>query len=201
MSVAVTGFPAHAASQVATPGPANRALRAAGARFGLGAALPFVAGAVLGKQPIIRPTGFGVTEPALAFPRLFAAVKFACVGYISWLACRVANLDLAAPADSRETPGFLAGLADHPLNPRAWAMIVAGFTTFVTPGTAILQATAIMAICLLAMQVVFHPLWATGGVTLLRQFAGKPAERILMYALAGLMVASVVYGLFLGGKA
>ena len=201
MSVAVTGFPAHAASRVATPGPANMALRAAGARFGLGAALPFVAGVMPGRQPIIRPIGSGVMQPTAAFARLFKALKFACPGYIGRLAWRVATLRPGDMRDGRKTPGFLAGLADHPLNPRAWAMIVAGFTTFVTPGTAILQATAIMAICLLAMQVEFHPLRATSGVMLSRQFAGKPAERILMYALSGLMVASVVYGLFLGGKA
>ncbi len=201
MSVAVTGFPAHAASQVATPGPADLAVLTAGARAGLGAVWPFVAGVILGKQLTIWLIGFGLMELALAFPAVFSALKFACLGYIGWLAWRGANLRLGDMGDGRETPGFLAGLVIHPLNPKAWAMIVAGFTTFVTPGTPILQATAIIAICLLAMQVVFHPLWATGGVMLSRQFAGKPAERFLMYALSGLMVASVVYGLFLGGKA
>lgn len=50
MSVAVATFALFAASQVGTPGPANMALLANGARFGLRAALPFVAGVALGKQ-------------------------------------------------------------------------------------------------------------------------------------------------------
>ena len=47
-------------SQVATPGPANMAMMATGARFGFRAALPFVAGVILGKQLIIWPIGYGI---------------------------------------------------------------------------------------------------------------------------------------------
>ncbi len=200
MSVAVAGFLAYAASQVATPGPANMALMATGARAGLRGALPFVAGVVLGKQLIIWPIGFGVMEMAQTAPLVFTTLKYACLVYILWLAWRVANLDIAAPRNGARTPGFLAGLAVHPLNPKAWAMIVAGFTTFVSVGAPPLQATAIIATCLLANQLVFHPLWAAGGDVLSRKLAGTSAERILMYGLAVLMVASVFYGLFLGGK-
>ncbi|MEM7644733.1 MAG: LysE family translocator, partial [Pseudomonadota bacterium] len=57
MSVAILPFAAFALSQVGTPGPANMALMATGARFGLRAALPFVAGVALGKQLIIWPIG------------------------------------------------------------------------------------------------------------------------------------------------
>jgi threonine/homoserine/homoserine lactone efflux protein len=81
----------------------------------------------------------------------------------------------------------------HPLNPKAWAMIVAGFTNFVTPGTAALQATATIAICLLAAQAVFHPIWALAGDRIARTVAGKPAEKYLMCTLAALTVASVLY--------
>ena len=49
-------------SQVATPGPANMAMMATGARFGFKAALPFVVGVILGKQLIIWPIGYGIME-------------------------------------------------------------------------------------------------------------------------------------------
>ena len=54
-------------SQVATPGPANMAMMATGARFGFRAALPFVAGVILGKQLIIWPIGYGIMEYALKY--------------------------------------------------------------------------------------------------------------------------------------
>ncbi|MEO1704619.1 MAG: LysE family translocator, partial [Pseudomonadota bacterium] len=51
-----------AASQVGTPGPANMALLATGARFGFARALPFVAGVIAGKQLLVWPLGFGLLE-------------------------------------------------------------------------------------------------------------------------------------------
>lgn len=95
MSVAVASFLVFGASQVGTPGPANMVLMAAGARYGFRASLPFVAGVALGKQLIIWPVGFGLMELAGTAPNLFAALKWACVAYICWLAWRIANLRLS----------------------------------------------------------------------------------------------------------
>lgn len=199
MSVAVAGFLAFGVSQVASPGPANMALLSTGARHGLRAALPFVAGVALGKQLIIWPMGFGLMEMANSAPQVFAALKWACVAYICWLAWRLATSRLGSGDDQAQAPGFVSGLAVHPLNPKAWAMITVGFTSFVSVGTPALQATATIAICLLAAQAVFHPLWAWGGQTVARTVAGKPAERYLMWTLAVMTVASVVYVLLLEG--
>ncbi len=194
MSVAVISFSIFAASQVGTPGPANMALLATGARFGFKAALPFVAGVALGKQLIIWPIGFGLMELANAVPEVFAALKWISAAYIFWLAWKVANLRLApGNGDDAQPPGFKAGLWVHPLNPKAWAMIVAGFTNFVTPATSALQATTSIAICLLAAQAVFHPIWTYAGDRIARTVAGKPAEKYLMRTLAALTVASVLY--------
>ncbi|WP_372885814.1 LysE family translocator [Shimia sp.] len=197
MGVAVISFTAFAVSQVATPGPANMALLATGARFGFAAALPFVAGVALGKQLVIWPVGFGLMSLADTAPWLFEALKWLSVFYICWLAWKVARLRLA-PGGARleRAPGFLAGLAVHPLNPKAWAMIVTGFTTFVDAGTPALQATATIAICLLACQAIFHPIWSLGGDRIARMVAGRPAEIHLMRTLAALTVASVLLVLF-----
>lgn len=202
MAVAVISFLAFSASQVGTPGPANMALMATGARFGFRAALPFVAGVALGKQLIIWPIGFGLMGLAETLPGLFVALKWISAAYIFWLAWRVAHLRLSPDGKQVDAPpGFLAGLIVHPLNPKAWAIITTGFTTFVAPGTATLQATAIIAICLLATQAIFHPIWTYGGDRIARTVAGRPAERYLMVTLAALTVASVLFVLFGGGRA
>lgn len=198
MGVSVISFLVFGASQVGTPGPANMALMATGARFGFRAALPFVAGVALGKQLIIWPIGFGLMEVVAQVPGLFEALKWASVAYICWLAWKVANLRLGQPDVGGQAPGFFAGLVVHPLNPKAWAMIVAGFTNFVAPGTPTLQATAAIAACLFALQLVLHPMWTLAGDRLARSVVGRPAERYLMRGLAFLTVASVVLVL-LGG--
>lgn len=199
MSVAVASFAVFAAAQVGTPGPANMALLATGARYGFRAALPFVAGVALGKQLVIWPVGFGLMELAARAPWLFEGLKWVSAAYIIWLAWKVANLRLGQGDPASSAPGFAAGLIVHPLNPKAWAMIVAGFTGFVAPGTDPLMATALIAAVLLAAQVILHPLWTLAGDRIARTLAGSRAEPYLMYTLAGLTVASVLFVLFAKG--
>lgn len=199
MSVAAASFAVFAASQVGTPGPANMALLATGARYGFRAALPFVAGVAVGKQFVIWPVGFGLMELAERAPWVFEVLKWASAAYIIWLAWKVSQLRLGPSNDAPKVPGFAAGLIVHPLNPKAWAMIVAGFTGFVTPGTDPLYATAMIGGILLATQVVLHPLWTLAGDRIARTLAGTRAEPYLMYTLAALTVASVLFVLFGGG--
>lgn len=187
-----------AASQVGTPGPANMALLATGARYGFRAALPFVAGVALGKQLIIWPIGFGLMELAAWAPWLFTALKFVSAAYIIWLAWKVANLRLSTDQDAARAPGFAAGLIVHPLNPKAWAMIVGGFTAFIPEGTPSLTATATIAAVLLACQIVLHPMWTLAGDRIARLLAGSKYEPYLMWTLAALTVASVLFVLFAG---
>ena len=199
MSVAAASFALFAASQVGTPGPANMALLATGARFGFRAALPFVAGVALGKQFVIWPVGFGLMELADRVPGLFEFLKWASVAYICWLAWKVANLKLTAGQAAEKPPGFLAGLLVHPLNPKAWAMNVAGFTGFVAAGTPALHATATIAAIFLACQFVLHPVWTFAGDRIAAAVAGTRNETYLMRTLAAATVLSVLFVLFGGG--
>ena len=199
MSVALAPLAVFAASQVGTPGPANMALMATGARFGFRAALPFVAGVALGKQLVIWPVGFGLMELSDRAPLVFVTLKYLSAAYIIWLAWKVANLRLGQGRETGTPPGFAAGLIVHPLNPKAWAMIVGSFTAFVAPGTPALEATATIAAVLLACQVLMHPLWTLAGDGVARTVAGTRGEPYLMWTLAALTVASVLFVLFGGG--
>jgi len=199
MSIALAPLIIFAASQVGTPGPANMALLATGARFGFRKALPFVAGVALGKQLIIWPIGFGLMELAETQPWLFIALKYISAAYIIWLAWKVANLRLNTATSGVGAPGFAAGLIIHPLNPKAWAMIVGSFTAFVGPETATLTATATIAAVLLGCQLILHPIWTLAGDRIAKTVAGTAVEPYLMWTLAGLTVASVLFVLFGGG--
>ena len=199
MPVATTSFLIFAASQVGTPGPANMALLATGARYGFRAALPFVLGVALGKQLVIWPVGYGLMELADQVPWLFTVLKYASATYICWLAWKVANLRLSVGTGQDKAPGFLAGLIVHPLNPKAWAMIVTGFTGFVSAGTSTFEATLTIALVLLSCQLVLHPIWTFAGDKIAQAVAGRPAEKYLMRTLAALTVLSVLFVLFGGG--
>jgi threonine/homoserine/homoserine lactone efflux protein len=98
---------------------------------------------------------------------------------------------LSVNKDTANAPGFVAGLWVHPLNPKAWAMIVAGFTNFVDPSTPTLTATAIIALSLMGIQIICHPVWTFFGDRIARLLIGTPSERYLMWCLAALTVAFV----------
>jgi threonine/homoserine/homoserine lactone efflux protein len=201
MPVAVAEFLVFAASQVGTPGPANMALMATGARAGLRPALPFVTGVALGKQLVIWPVGFGLLELQQQIPGIFTVLKWVSAAYIIYLAWRVANMRLARREGGSAAPGFRAGLLVHPLNPKAWAMVIAGFTGFVSAGTPVLEATAVIAACLLGCQIILHPLWCFAGDRFALAVEGTAMETYLMRILAGLTVLSVFLVLFNGGTA
>lgn len=196
MSISLFPLAVFAASQVGTPGPANMALMATGARFGFRAALPFVAGVALGKQFVIWPIGYGLMELSARAPWVFTTLKYVSAAYIIWLAWKVANLRLSTDQPVADAPGFLAGLIVHPLNPKAWAMIVGSFSAFIGPDVATFTATATVAAVLLACQLALHPVWAFGGSAIARTVAGTRAEPYLMWTLAALTVASVLFVLF-----
>ena len=183
-------------SQVATPGPANMAMMATGARFGFRAALPFVAGVILGKQLIIWPIGYGIMEVASQIPILFEILKFLSALYIIWLAWRVANMRLSSGEPSVDAPGFWSGLLVHPLNPKAWAMILVGFTNFVESDTTTFFATLYIAASLLIIQIICHPIWTLFGDRIAKFIIGKKYERVFMWFLALLTVIFVLVALF-----
>lgn len=183
-------------SQVATPGPANMAMMATGARFGFRAALPFVAGVILGKQLIIWPIGYGIMEIASQVPFLFEILKFLSALYIIWLAWRVANMRLSSGEPSLDAPGFWSGLLVHPLNPKAWAMILVGFTNFVESDTATFYATLYIAASLLIIQIICHPIWTLFGDRIAKFIIGKKYERVFMWFLALITVIFVLMALF-----
>ena len=183
-------------SQVATPGPANMAMMATGARFGFRAALPFVAGVILGKQLIIWPIGYGIMEVASQIPLLFEILKLLSALYIIWLAWRVANMRLSSGEPSVDAPGFWSGLLVHPLNPKAWAMILVGFTNFVESDTTTFFATLYIAASLLIIQIICHPIWTLFGDRIAKFIIGKKYERVFMWFLALVTVIFVLMALF-----
>lgn len=69
------------------------------------------------------------------------------------------------------------------------------------PGTPVLQATAMIAICLLALQIIPHPIWTLAGGRIAKTVAGSTAEKYLMWTLAALTVLSVLFVLFGGESA
>ena len=147
------------------------------------------------RQIIIWPIGYGIMELATQIPSLFEVLKFLSAAYIIWLSWRVANMRLTYGNLSIEPPGFWSGLIVHPLNPKAWAMIMAGFTNFLDSSTSTFYATLYIASSLFIIQIICHPIWTLFGDRIAKFIIGTKYEPFFMGFLGLVTVVFVLIAL------
>lgn len=199
MPVELFGMALFAASMIGTPGPANMVVMASGARFGFRRSIPFLSGTILGKQFIIWPIGLGLLTVLPPDSPAFQVLRWLSVAYILWLAWRIAGSRIVTSGAQDIPPRFAAGLIVHPLNPKAWAMIIGALTNFTKPDATALAATAVAALVFISLQIVLQSFWTLLGAGVARLIGGTASEAWLMRFLAVLMVGSVFYAMSKGG--
>ena len=179
-----------------TPGPANLSLLSVGASLGLSRAMPYVLGIWAGGLFVIISGALGLGALFLAWPDLFLAMKLFGFAYICWLAWKLARAGFGGPALDI-APSFWAGVALHPVNPKAYVQSVMVFSAFVAPESAYApQAVILGALCLVTMMMATS-LWGLGGDAI-RLFVRDPrVMRFVAVAASLLMVVSVGAALIL----
>lgn len=179
-----------------TPGPANLSLLAVGASVGLSRALPYLVGVWTGGLFVIAAGAAGLGALFVALPQVFLALKFVGFAYICWLAWTLARSGFGGQTHD-VAPSFWAGIALHPVNPKAYVQTLMVFSAFVVPETAYApQALILGALCLVTMMAATS-LWGMGG-NAIRLFARDPRiMRFVAIAASAFMVASVGAALIL----
>ncbi len=124
-----------AVSMTGSPGPANTLFMSSGAAYGFRASLPFWLGAFVGFGSVGLVSGFGLTALLNENPLALRAISIVGSLYLFYLAYRIASSNPKEQAlDAPFT--FYNGLIVHPLNPKAWTMMLAGFSQFAGGGSA-----------------------------------------------------------------
>jgi threonine/homoserine/homoserine lactone efflux protein len=183
---------------VGTPGPANMLLMTSGGNFGLWRSLPFVAGVTFGKLFVNLGLGLGLWQLLSAKPMVLLALKIACVAYLAWLALRMSGFMMKG-RELKRPETFWSGLLVHPLNPKAWAMLVFAYAHFSDPSQPWVMQVIIISATFFVVQVIFHTLWCAGGALVVAAVGGRPAERWLMRGLSVLTVLVVIWAVALDG--
>lgn len=112
-----------------TPGPNTTLSTAMAANHGLKRAMPFVCAVPVGWGLLLGACALGLGALVLALPWLGWAVKAVGVGYLLWLANRLARTRAMAQT-SAVTVGFGQGVALQFVNIKAWMLaltIVSGW--------------------------------------------------------------------------
>ena len=155
---------------ICTPGPDILFTAPEGLSRGRPGALRAVAGVLLGYATHAGLSAVGVAAIVAASPALFAALKWAGVAYLGWLAARMlasalrSSTGVAVPVDAGR-PSLGRGFLTAFLNPKGLLMYMAVLPQFIDPaGPAALQA--------LLLSVVF-----LGGCALVYTAMGLLAAR------------------------
>lgn len=114
-----------------TPGPNTTLSTAIAANRGLRGALHFVCAVPTGWALLVVLCGFGLGALVLALPVLRWGILLAGVGYMLWLALRLArSASLSQADDSQLDVSFVEGVGLQFLNIKAWMLaltVVAGW--------------------------------------------------------------------------
>lgn len=109
-----------------TPGPNTTISTALAANLGLKRAMPFVCSVPCGWAVLLTLCALGIGSLLVAVPWLGWAVRLIGVGYLLWLASKLARTQSLAQADaSRMNIGFGQGVALQFLNIKAWMLALA----------------------------------------------------------------------------
>ena len=174
-----------------TPGPNNLMLMASGANFGFARTIPHMLGVALGFVFLAVVVGLGLAGLFQKWPWLYDALLVVSIGYLLWLAWRIANAG-APKSDARAARPmtFLEAAAFQWVNPKAWAMALTAVTVY-APGTG-WQAVLIVAAIFGAINLPTVSTWCLLGVRI-RSFLNSATRlKVFNWTMAILLVASFV---------
>jgi len=175
-----------------SPGPVNVVALSTGAQHGFAASMRHVTGATVGFTLLLLLIGLGLHELLAHFPNLIEIVKWAGVGFLLYMAYKLAVDDGKLGADKpTRGPSFAYGAAMQWLNPKAWLASLAGMGAYAADGDGRLvwQFTVVyFVVCYLSIAS-----WAYAG-TFLRRYLQEPKHvRLFNRVMAALLAASALY--------
>lgn len=177
---------------IITPGPGVLSTAGVGAAYGYRNGFAYVAGLWVGNNVVMGLVISGIAAATLAIPSLRTILLFASIGYLLWLASRIAMAGTRIGFIEPQKPlGFWSGLALQPINPKAYAVSTTLFSGFAFLPTALGMETVIKILIMNIIWIPIHLLWLWAGVTL-RSLNLKPGtQRVINIAMATAMILVV----------
>lgn len=182
-----------------TPGPNTTMSTALAANHGLRRTLHFIVAVPTGWTLMMLACGLGLGALVLAVPALSLFVRTVGIGYLLWMAWRLAGARTLAQADgSRLNVTFWQGVGMQFVNIKAWMLALALAAGWVTsaagqPSSNPLQRLAIVCGVMALFALASNLTYALVG-SLLRQWLAT-GSRLLWFnrAMALLLVATAVW--------
>ncbi len=138
-----------AIASVITPGPNNVLVFNSALHRGLRKTLPVYAGICLGFPLLFIIVGLGLGEIFMLYPALHWVLKIIGVGYLLFLAYKIASLSRTTKALSGVIPSsFFGGMLFQWINPKAWVIAIGGVSAYATMGANVAEIVSYAAVFL-----------------------------------------------------
>jgi threonine/homoserine/homoserine lactone efflux protein len=174
-----------------TPGPNNLMLMASGANFGLRRTVPHMLGVALGFVAMVIIVGVGLAQLFSTVPALYAVLKVLSIGYLLYLAWRIATADGMGSADRTGRPmTFIEAALFQWVNPKAWTMALASIALYAPSQS--LAAIVLVAVIFGAINLPSVSSWTVLGQQMKRFLTTGRRLRIFNWTMAVLLVLSLI---------
>ena len=177
-----------------TPGPNTTLSTALAANRGLPAAMRFVLSVPVGWSALLLLCAGGLGALVLALPALRWAIKAVGIGYLLWLALRLARSGQLSEADAaRLSVGFWQGTLLQFVNIKAWLLALTIVAGWIAGRPDALQRLAVVLPVMLLFAFFSNLAYAATGA-LLRQWLAQ-GRRLLWFnrAMAGVLTATAAW--------
>ena len=175
---------------LATPGPAVISLLYSGINYGFKKSLPYFCGIAVGFVFNLAISAFGVGA-VLQFTTAYTILKIAMLGYIFYLAYKIATSTPLGAADENRRLRFGHGVLLNLLNPKAYVAAMSAMSQFSLPAH-YAQSVALIVAVNLTVVIIFQGLWCYSGQYVRRLFDHPKWYKPINVSLAVLLVLSVV---------
>ena len=182
---------------VGTPGPANLIMMSAGVNYGFRRSIPFMTGIVIGKLALNVAMAAGFYDLFLRHPNLLDILKYISAAYMLWLSFKMAKTPINT--DRKEmvkAPGPMEGLIVHPLNPKAYAMMMIAWSDYGQIYDDNFTRLVIIGGCFGIVQIMAHSLWCMAGAHLIKLISDDKIQRKVQIALSLITALVVLYVVF-----
>jgi threonine/homoserine/homoserine lactone efflux protein len=177
-----------------TPGPNNLIVLRTAARHGVAAALPAVAGVVLGGLGLLAVAAAGGAALFHALPGFRLALALGGCFYLAWLGLRLI-VDSFAPqasaADPARLPAGVTGLAGFQfLNPKSWVLVLTAVAAMPGRGASGFFELATLFLLIPASCLL---LWSWFGALMMRALENSRVSSWFDRTMGGTLAASAAF--------
>ena len=176
-----------------TPGPNNIMLTASGANFGFLRTMPHMAGVVTGFFVLMLLVGLGLGQLFEAMPMLRQMFRIAALGFILYLAWRIASSEASGHAQKEPRPiRFWEATLFQLINPKGVVMAITVNATFISPEADFWIQFIALVLSFTLVTLISVVTWASFGLVIGRIISTPRRQRIFNVIMALLLIVSIL---------